>query len=89
MKPIPQSLYYLTDKICLTSVLSRTLLPHSVVCAPVAVIAGHQAASDEQDQVYKPPDAKTSQGEQLPDSGAGVAQAETIDPKTTEEEWVE
>lgn len=79
----------LTDKICLRSVLSRTLLPHSVVCAPVAVIAGHQAASDEQDQVHKPPDAETSQGEQFPDSGARVAQAETIDPKTTEEEGVE
>lgn len=89
MKPIPQSLYCLTDRICLRSVLSHTLPSHSVVGAPVAVIAGHQAAGDEQDQVHKPPDAKTSQGEQLPNSGARVAQAETIDPKTTEEEWVE
>ncbi len=61
----------------------------SVVDTPVAVIAGHQAASDEQDQVHEPPDSQSSQGEQLPYSSAGVAQAETVDPKTTEEEGVQ
>lgn len=68
---------------------SHTLWSVSVVGAPVAVIAGHQAACDEQDQVHKPPDSQASQGEQLPDSSAGVAQAETIDPKTTQEEGVQ
>lgn len=61
----------------------------SVVGAPVAVIAGHQAASDEQNQVHKPPDAQASQGEQLPDSGARVAQAEAVDPKAAKEEGVQ
>lgn len=35
----------------------------SVVGAPVAVVAGHQATSDEQDEVHEPPDAQASQGE--------------------------
>lgn len=61
----------------------------SVVGAPVAVIAGHQAASDEQNQVHKPPDAQASQGEQLPDGGACVAQAEAVDPKAAKEEGVQ
>lgn len=61
----------------------------SVVRAPVAVIAGHQAASDEQDQIHKPPDSQAPQGEQLPHSGAGVTEAETIDSKTTQEEGVQ
>lgn len=61
----------------------------SVIGAPVAVIAGHQATSDEQDQVHEPPDSQSSQGEQLPHSGAGVAQAETINPETTQEEGVQ
>lgn len=61
----------------------------SVVGAPVAVIAGHQATSDEQDQIHKPPDSQASQGEQLSNSSAGVAQAETINPKTAQEEGVQ
>lgn len=61
----------------------------SVVGAPVAVIAGHQAASDEQNQVHEPPDAQASQGEQLPDGGARVAQAEAVDPKAAKEEGVQ
>lgn len=35
----------------------------SVVGEPVAVVAGHQATSDEQDEVHEPPDAQASQGE--------------------------
>lgn len=61
----------------------------SVVGAPVAVIAGHQAAGDEQDQVHEPPDAQASQREQLPDSGARVAKAEAVDPEAAQEEGVE
>lgn len=61
----------------------------SVVGAPVAVVAGHQAAGDEEDQIYEPPDPEASQGEQLADSGASVAQTETVDPKTTQEEGVQ
>lgn len=68
---------------------SRTLFLFSVISAPVAVIAGHQTTGDEQDQVHEPPDSQTSQGEQLPDGGAGVAQAETIHPETTQEEGVQ
>lgn len=70
-------------------VLGHTLLCVSVVGAPVAVITGHQAASDEQDQVHEPPDSQASQGEQLPHSSASVAKAETINPKTTQEEGVQ
>lgn len=73
----------------MSRVYAQTLLSLSVVGAPVAVIAGHQAASDEQDQVHKPPDSQASQGEQLPHSSAGVAQAETIHPETTQEEGVQ
>lgn len=69
--------------------LSNTLLPVLVVSAPVAVVTGHQAASNEQDQVDKPPNSQAAQGEQLPDSCASVAQAETIDPKTTQEKGVQ
>lgn len=61
----------------------------SVVGAPVAVVAGHQAASDEQDEVHEPPDAQAPQGEQLPHRGARVAQAEAVDPKAAQEEGVE
>lgn len=60
-----------------------------VIGAPIAVIAGHQTASNEQDQIHKPPDSQTSEGEQLPHCGTGVAEAETIDPKTTQEEGVQ
>ena len=70
-------------------VLRYALLFVSVISAPVAVITGHQATSDEQDQVHKPPDSQASQGEQLPNSRAGVAQTETIDPETTQEEGVQ
>lgn len=70
-------------------VLCHTLLSGSVVGAPVAVIARHQATCDEQDQVHKPPDPQAPQGEQLPNSSAGVAQAETINPETTQEEGVQ
>lgn len=70
-------------------VLSHSLLSDSVVGTPVAVIAGHQAARDEQDQVHKPPDSQASQGEQLPNGSAGVAQAKTINAKTAQEEGVQ
>lgn len=61
----------------------------SVVGAPVAVVAGHQAASDEQDEVHEPPDAQASQGEQLPHRGSRVAQTEAVNPKAAQEEGVE
>lgn len=73
----------------MAGVLSRALLSLSVVCAPVTVIAGHQSAGDEQNQVHEPPDSQASQGEQLPNRGAGVAQAETIDPETAQEEGIQ
>lgn len=61
----------------------------SVVGAPVAVVAGHEAAGDEQDEVDEPPDAQAAQREQLPHGGARVAQAEAVDPETAQEEGVE
>lgn len=61
----------------------------SVVGAPVAVVAGHEAAGDEQDEVDEPPDAQPAQREQLPHGGARVAQAEAVDPETAQEEGVE
>ena len=70
-------------------VLGHTRPCVSVVGAPVAVIAGHQAAGDEQDQVHEPPDSQTSQREQLPDGGAGVAEAETVNAETSQEEGVQ
>lgn len=73
----------------MASVLRHASPSASVVGAPVAVIAGHQTTSNEQDQVHKPPDSQTSQGEQFSDCSAGVAQAETVNPETTQEEGVQ
>lgn len=61
----------------------------SVVGAPVAVVAGHQATSDEQDEVHKPPDAQASQREQLPHRSPRVAKTEAVNPKAAQEEGVE
>lgn len=61
----------------------------SVVGAPVAGVAGHEAAGDEQDQVHEPPDAQTPQGEQLPHRRARVAQAEAVHAEAAQEEGVE
>lgn len=63
--------------------------PPSVESAPVAAVAGHQTAGDEQDQVHKPPDAESSQGEELPHGRARVAQAEAVHPETAQEERVQ
>lgn len=70
-------------------VLSCGLLSLSVVCAPVTVIAGHQSTGDKQNQVHKPPDSQASQGEQLPNRSPCVAQAETINPETAQEEGIQ
>lgn len=67
----------------------RLTLPASVVGAPVAVVAGHQTAGDEQDQVHEPPDSQASQGEQLPHGRACVAQAEAVDAEAAQEEGVQ
>lgn len=69
--------------------LCHFLLSVLVVSAPVAIITGHQATSDEQDQVHKPPDSQASQGQKLPNSSSSVAQAETIHPKASQEEGVQ
>lgn len=61
----------------------------SVVRAPVAVVAGHEAARDQQDQIHEPPDPQTAQREQLPHRRARVAQTETIHPEAAQEEGVE
>lgn len=65
------------------------VLSDSVVRAPVAVITGHQASSDEQDQVHEPPDPQTSQSKQLPHCGASVTQTKPIHAKTAQEEGVQ
>lgn len=75
--------------------LSCTLAPsergggRSVVRAPVAGVAGRQAAGDEQDEVHEPPDAQAPQGQQLPHRRARVAQAEAVHPEAAQEEGVE
>lgn len=61
----------------------------SVHSAPIAAIAGHQPPSDEEDQIHKPPDPETSQSQQLPHSGARVAEAEAIHAKAAQEKRVE
>lgn len=61
----------------------------SVVGAPVAGVAGHEAPGDEQDQVHEPPDAQTPQGEQLAHRRARVAQAEAVHAEAAQEEGVE
>lgn len=60
-----------------------------VYSTPVAAITGHQASSDEQNQVDKPPDPESSQGQQLPDGCSSVPQTEPVDAKTSQEEGVE
>lgn len=61
----------------------------SVVGAPVAVVAGHEAAGDEQDEVHEPPDAQSAQCQQLAHRRARVAQAEAVDAEAAQEEGVE
>lgn len=65
----------------------RTAL--SIHRAPVAAIAGHQPAGDEQDQIHEPPDPQPAQGQQLPHGGPGVAEAEPIHSEAPQEEGVE
>lgn len=61
----------------------------SVEGAPVAVVAGHESAGDEQDEVHEPPDAQSAQRQQLAYRRASVAQAEAVDTKAAQEEGVE
>ena len=61
----------------------------SVVGTPVAVVAGHQSAGDEQDEVDEPPDAQSPQGEQLAHRRARVAQAEAVHAEAAQEEGVQ
>lgn len=72
----------------LTASVGWAALP-SVHGAPVAAVAGHQPAGDEENQVHKPPDAQASQSQQLPHGGPGVAQAESIHSKASQEKRVE
>lgn len=61
----------------------------SVEGAPVAGVAGHEAAGDEQDEVHEPPDAQSAQRQQLPHRRARVTQAEAVDAEAAQEEGVE
>lgn len=61
----------------------------SVYCAPVAVVTRHEPSCDEQYKIHKPPDAQTSQSEELAHSGARVSQAEAIYSKASQEEGVQ
>lgn len=56
---------------------------------PIAAVTGHQASSDQQNKVNKPPNPKSSKGQELPHCCASVSQAETIYSKTSQEERVE
>lgn len=60
-----------------------------IYSTPVAAITGHQPSSDEQNQVDKPPDPESSQGQQLPDSCSSVPQTEAVDAEASQEEGVE
>lgn len=61
----------------------------SVEGAPVASVAGHQASSDEQDEIHEPPDPQASESQELPNGGARVTQAEAVDAKAAQEEGVQ
>lgn len=57
----------------------------SVESAPVAAVAGGQASCYQENEVHKPPDAKTSQGKQLSHRSPSVPETEPIDTKTPQE----
>ena len=56
---------------------------------PVAVVLGVEAAGHQQDDVDQPPDAHASQGQQLADCGAGLAEAESVEAEEAEQDGVE
>lgn len=61
----------------------------SVESAPVAAVAGGQASCYQENEVHKPPDAKTAQGKQLSHRSPSVSETEPIDAKTSQEKWVQ
>lgn len=71
------------------SPLSGSVLLLSVHSAPVAAVAGHEATGDEENQINEPPDPQSSQSQQFPHGGPGMAQAESIHSKATQEKRVE
>ena len=70
---------------CLSGPQRQLFLVNS---APIAAVTGHQPSSDQQDKVNKPPNPKSSKGQELPHCCAGVSQAETVYSKTSQEERV-
>lgn len=67
----------------------RYSLFKSVESAPVAAVAGSQASCYQENEVHKPPDAKTSQGKQLSHRSPSVPETEPIDAETPQEKWVQ
>lgn len=61
----------------------------SVESAPVAAVTGSQSTCYQENQVHKPPDAKTAQGEQLSHRSPSVSETEPIDAKASQEKWVQ
>ncbi len=61
----------------------------SVESAPVAAVAGGQASCYQENEIHKPPDAKTSQGKQLSHRSPSVPETEPIDAETPQEKWVQ
>lgn len=61
----------------------------SVESAPVAAVAGGQSPCYQENEVYKPPDAKATQGKQLSHCSPSVPETEPIDTKTSQEKWVQ
>lgn len=47
---------------------------------PVAAVFWHQVSGYQQDDIHNPPDAHTTQGEQLANCSARVSQAEAVHP---------
>ena len=56
---------------------------------PVAVVLRVQPAGDQQDDVDEPPDSHAAEGEELPDCGARLAQAEAVQPQEAQQDRVE
>lgn len=61
----------------------------SVESAPVAAVAGGQASCYQENEVHKPPDAKTTQGKQLSHRSPSVSETEPINAETSQEKWVQ
>lgn len=61
----------------------------SVESTPVAAVTGSQSTCYQENQVHKPPDAKTTQGKQFSHRSPSMSETETIDAETSQEKGVQ